>query len=158
MWWSNLISRRCLLAVLEARSAGVRSGKGLLIPPRSPLQPLRARHLPPRSGCAAVDDPKTSKPNRREATHMAYLACEALVMAHIGTLMEQNCAKRRTTDSMREAVHVLFRAPGVGRSLHGFNRITWVSKSVEVHIPPKCCVATKASCGNLSVTLQRPLS
>ena len=65
--------------------------QGPVSPPRSPPQRGRARHLsPPRSGCAAVDDPlgdvgETSKPNRREATHMAYLACEALVMAHMET-------------------------------------------------------------------------
>ena len=61
-------------------SAPARAGDSL---PRSPPQPGRARHLSlPAFGLrAAVDDPlgdvgETSKPNRREATHMACSFCE----------------------------------------------------------------------------------
>ena len=43
-----------------------------------------------------------------EETRTAHTACEAGVLAHMGTLVEQNCAKRRTMDSMRYELPRLF--------------------------------------------------
>ena len=132
--------------------APARAGSSL---PRSPPQPRRARHLPssPRSSSAQPFTTRLEMSEKRQspmdvkrrtlahraceavvlahvgtkAMHVAHAAFDAVAMAHMGTLMQQNVAKRRTMASMREAVRFLSHAPGVGRSLHGLNRIKWVS-------------------------------
>ena len=78
------------LALVEARSTGVRSGKGRLVSPAFTSQGVLAISPPAFGLRAAVDDRfgdvwKSSKLNRREATPMAHLACEALLTAHMGT-------------------------------------------------------------------------
>ena len=80
--------------------------RAVFVPPRPPPLPGRARNLPlrNRARCSgwlkcmrlkltrnanlageADHSGRRRRPIRREATHMAYTACEAVVMAHMGT-------------------------------------------------------------------------
>ena len=107
------------LAVVEARSTGVRSGKGRSVSPAFTSQGVLAIYPPAFGLRAAVDDRfgdvgESSKLNRREATPMAYLACEALVTAHMGTkathMAYPSCEAVVMAHMGSEATHIAYLA------------------------------------------------